>query len=233
MKRLPSSSAPTASSQVRYIPIDWEGEMQAPPDFPEIPATIEIPIHAASAAVMSGLNGMMREGVERFEDYRSGKLDDKQYTYRIVSRGSQEAVKSGVRTVTALTLAEGAKRMITRRFGQVLLGRLIRYNVINAVAFGLIDQGSDTFKLYRGELSSEQYKVKSVENAGGTSGAIGGAAAGALLGSVVPGIGTAAGMMLGMLGAMGGAAVGKSLGQQWFEEQKAGDSPTGEKPPEK
>jgi hypothetical protein len=219
MKRLPSSSS-VSSSKVRYVPIEWEGQMQAPPDIPEIPATVEIPIHAVSAAVMSGLNGMMREGVERYEDYRSGKLDDKQYTYRIVSKGSQAAVTSGARTVTALTLAEGAKRMITRRFGQVLVGRLIRYNVINAVAFGIIDQGTDTFKLYRGQMSSEQYKVKSVENAGGTSGAIGGAAAGALLGSVVPGIGIAAGMMLGMLGAMGGAAVGKSLGQQWFEAKK-------------
>ena len=225
MKRLPSSSAPSSfsSSKIRYIPIEWEGELQAPPDFPEIPATVEIPMHAVSAAVMSGFHGMMREGVECYPDYRNGKLDDKQYTYRIVSRGSQDALKSGVRTVTALTLAEGAKRVITKRFGHVLVGRLIRYNVINAIAFGIIDQGSNTFKLYQGQMTSGQYKVKSVENAGGTSGAISGAAAGALLGSVVPGIGTAAGMMLGMLGAMGGAAVGKSLGEQWFDPQPEED----------
>ena len=213
-------------SLTRHIPIEWEGQ-----DLPEIPDQLpigaDILFRACADALSSGLNGMAKAGSEHYDDWRAGKIDEKQFTYRLVRQGSQAALKGGARTGAALVLSEGAKRAIARRWGQAVLRRLTRYNVLTAVAFGLVDQGTHTYKLYTGEMDQTAYKVKSAENAGGTGGAIAGATAGAMLGSVVPGLGTGAGAlmgyMMGVLGAIGGANLGRSLGEEWFGPVQTGD----------
>ncbi len=187
---------------------------------PELPIAADIGINAAVAAVMSGLNEMMREGGKSIEDFRAGKIDEKQFTYRLVHKATEAATRNGIRTGSALVMSEGAKKVLTKAFGKALVKRLSRYNLITAICFGMVDQGRHTLDLANGKMDTREYKVKSVENVGGTGGAISGATAGAVLGSVVPGLGTAAGGMLGymmgMLGAMGGGALGRSLGEKWF-----------------
>lgn len=214
------------SSEVFFLPVEILDT--PPPTEPDLPIMADIGINAAVAAVMSGLNEMMREGGRSMEDWRSGKIDEKQFTYRLIHKSTEAAKRNGIRTGSALVLSEGSKKVLTKLFGKALVKRISRYNLISAICFGLVDQGRHTFELYQGKMDSREYKVKSVENAGGTGGAISGATAGAILGSVVPGLGTAAGGMLGymmaMLGAMGGGALGRSLGEKWFPGDDDGDS---------
>lgn len=213
--------------EYREIPIEWKGMDDLPgvPPHLQIPATIAI--EACASAVTGGIREMMQAGQDGFTAYREGKIDEAEYTHQVVSKGTTAALKQGARTAAALTLSEGAKQVIARRWGQAVLRRLTRYNVVGAVAFGLIDQGTDTYRLVRGDLPLRDYKIKSVENVGGTGGAISGAAAGAILGSVVPGLGTGmgamVGYMMGVLGAMGGASLGRSIGEHLFgDEAKPG-----------
>ncbi|WNJ19965.1 hypothetical protein [Pontibacter sp. G13] len=214
----------TPSSSPIHIPIIWEG-MDDQPDGIEIPIAADIGIRAALEFVISGVNGMLKEGALKYDDFKDGKLDEKQFTYRVVSKGTESAVIGGIRTASALTLSEGAKRAILRVWGPKALLRLTRFNVVTSVAYGVVNQGLHTFHLYNGKLTDQQYKVKSAENIGSTGGAIGGAAAGAMLGSVVPGMGTAmgavVGMMLAMMGAAGGAALGKEMGEEYFLDKPA------------
>lgn len=207
----------------KSIAIDWEGQNDPPVELPEIPLALDISLQACTSAFISGMDSMMKEGAKSFDDFRSGKIDEKQYTYRVVSKGTQGAFKSGAKTVTALSLKEGVK-VVSKRFGGEMLKRFARSNAMTAIAYGIVDQGADTIGFYGGTLSEKDYKINTVENVGRTGGAISGAAAGAMLGSVVPGLGTGAGAliggMMGMLGSMGGAVMGKSLGESWFEEEE-------------
>ncbi|MEM7370932.1 MAG: hypothetical protein AAF587_20120 [Bacteroidota bacterium] len=215
-------------NQPIFVPIDWEGSKQNPPEYPELPSipiSADILLKAVADAFGSGMNGMMKEGIESFQDFRKGKIDEKQYTYRVVYKGTQAAVKGGSRTAAALGLSEGAKRLIVKKFGEEALRRLGKYNFVTSMAFGIIDQGTHTYQYANGQLPARDFKIKSVENVGGTGGAISGAAAGAMIGSAFPGLGTVAGAMLGyafaVMGAMSGASLGKSLGEQWFPDPSA------------
>jgi phage tail tape-measure protein len=188
-------------------------------ELPGIPLGLDIGLQACASAIVSGINSMAKEGGKSLEDYRSGKIDQKQYTYRVIHKGTEGAMKGGARTASGLALSEGAKHFIGKKFGQEVLKRLSRHNALTAVAFFVVDQSADTFKLYTGKIDSAKYKVNTAENLGTTGGAIGGAAAGAMIGSVVPGMGTAFGAMIGgMFGAMSGAASGKTLGEALFIE---------------
>ncbi|MEL6132595.1 MAG: hypothetical protein AAFR59_04435 [Bacteroidota bacterium] len=214
-------------SRLYILPVAWEGQDQ-PPE-PQIPVIIEIPLNAAVAALSAGINGMMREGGRSLEEFQNGKLNEAQFTYRIIQKGTQEAVKGGVRTAAALTLVEGVKAYVVKKWGQEALKRLMRNNFLGSMAFGLVDQTSHTLSLANGKITYRDYKVKSIENAGSVGGAIGGAAAGAMLGSVVPGLGTTFGAMVGymfsMFGAMSGGSLGKNLGEEWFpDENKQNES---------
>lgn len=216
------------------IEIEWE-KLDEQPVTPELPFIADLGINAASAAVMSGLNAMMKEGGQSMEDWRSGKIDETQFTYRIIHKGTNAAVKNGTRTGSALLLNEGVSRTIVKVWGKALLKRLNRYNSITAICFGLVDQTTHTVQWYQGELDGREYKIKSVENVGSTGGAISGAAAGAMVGSVVPGLGTGSGALLGYLfatfGAMSGAKFGRSLGEKWFPgDDDDPDKPSGSRP---
>jgi hypothetical protein len=220
---------PSEVPQPLYIQIEGS---DPPPVEEDIPVLADIGINAVAAAMMSGLNEMVKEGGRSFEAYRDGKISEKQFTYRLVHKGSNAAVKNGVRTGSALVLSEASKKTLTKLFGKAVVKRLSRYNVMTAVCFGLVDQGRHTIELAQGKMDGRIYKIKSVENAGGTGGAIGGAAAGVAIGSVVPGLGTAAGGMIGytmgMLGAMSGGALGRSLGEKWFPgDDDDPDAPAG------
>jgi len=209
----------THRSSPMEVHIDWE-KLDNPGLPDQLPILADIGLNAASAAVMSGLSSLMREGGQNLEEWRAGKIDEKQFTYRMVHKATDAAVTNGVRTGSALVLSEGAKKAILKLWGQAVLKRATRYNALTAICFGLVDQSKHTYQLAKGTLDKRQYKIKSVENVGGTGGAISGAAAGAVLGSVVPGLGTGAGAMLGylmaMFGASSGAAMGKNLGEKWF-----------------
>ncbi len=220
----PSNSSDTYI-KVKWVPITWEGAEEPELPFPkewEVP--LNIGMNAAISAVMTGFDKMIKEGGKSFEEYQAGKIDSKQFTYRIVHKGTQAAVKGGVRTGAALGLAEGAKQVILRKWGEEVLRKVNRRNLVGALAFAMVDQTGHTYAWYKGQLTLREYKIKSIENIGSTGGAMGGAAAGAMLGSVIPGAGTAMGAMLGYMlasfGAMGGASVGKQLGEDWFPEQE-------------
>ncbi len=208
--------------KIYFVPIEWEG--QDAPDTPEIPILIEIPISAASAALITGVQAMLQEGSRSMGEWQSGKIDEKQFTYRVVHKASQGALKGGGRTLGALGLSEGIRKAVAHKWGEHIARRLTRYNLLGSVCFGIVDQTGDTFKWVNGKLTLRDYKVKSVENVGGTGGAIGGAALGSMLGSIVPGLGTGTGALIGgmlsMMGAMGGASLGKSIGEEWFPQEE-------------
>ena len=208
-------------SRIYILPVDWEGQDQ-PPE-PQIPMIIEIPLNAVVAAISAGINGMMREGGKSLEEFQKGKLSEAQFTYRVIQKGTQEAMKGGARTAAALTFVEGVKYYVAKKWGQEALKRLMRNNFLGSMAFGLVDQTSHTLSLANGKLTYRDYKVKSIENAGSVGGAIAGASAGAMLGSVVPGLGTTFGFMVGymfsMFGAMSGGSLGKNLGEEWFPDE--------------
>lgn len=223
-----------------FVPIEWEHKSYDAPELPDeiqLPLSADIALRAAAEAFSSLMNGMMKEGIESFHEYKQGKIDQKQYTYRVVKKGTQAAVKGGTRTAAALSLSEGARRLIAKKFGQEVVKRFGKYNVLTSVAFGLVDQGTNTYKLFNGQLPERDYKIKSVENVGGTGGAISGAAAGAVIGSAFPGMGTAFGAMLGyafaVMGAMSGASLGKTLGEQIFPDPAAPVTPNIENDPPK
>lgn len=203
---------------LRNIPIIWEGE--TPPETPEFPPALEIGAQAVSSAILGGINGMLKEGMANFQDLQDGRLDQKQFTYRLVRKGSQMAMQQGSKAVAALTMRQGliyaARKIGARR----LLG-IARNHAMVSVCYGIVDQGVDTYKFYQGELDSPQYKVQTSQNVGSTGGAIGGAAIGAVMGSAIPGFGTLAGAFLGMVGAAGGASLGKSMGEKWFLEEQS------------
>lgn len=209
---------------LRNIPIAWEGE--APPEVPEFPPAMEIGAQAVSSAILGGINGMLKEGMTNFQDLQEGKLDQKQFTYRIVRKGSQAAFQGGSKAVAALTMRQGFIYAAKKIGSKSLLGIARRHTMVS-ICYGIVDQGIDTVKYYRGDLDSTGFKIQTSENVGSTGGAIGGAALGAAVGSVVPGLGTMAGALLGMLGAASGASVGKSVGEKWFGEENNVENPPG------
>ncbi|MDX1908824.1 MAG: hypothetical protein SF053_17440 [Bacteroidia bacterium] len=218
-------------SQKMQIPITWQNEPE-PPQLPQVPVSVDIALGAFYSAVSSGLNGMMSEGMDQFENLRTGKLNEKQYTYRILHRGTRDAFRNGTRTAVALTVNEGVKRLVARHLGWKTVGRMTRHNALISVIFGVVDQTSATHQYLDGKMDERKYKITTFENVGSTSGAIGGAAAGAMLGSVIPGLGTAAGAMAGMVlsmwGATTGAALARSVGENLFPDQQQASGNTSE-----
>lgn len=213
---------------LRNIPILWEGE--TPPETPEFPPALEIGAQAVSSAILGGINGMLKEGMANIQDLQDGRLDQKQFTYRLVRKGSQTAIQQGAKAVSALTMRQGLI-YAARKIGIRRLVQMSRSHTMLSVCYGIVDQGIDTFKYYQGDLDSTQYKIQTSQNVGATSGAIGGAAIGAVMGSAIPGIGTLAGACLGMIGSAGGASVGKSVGERWFQDE-SDDGSTQDSPQE-
>lgn len=179
-----------------------------PPEQNPIPDAINIPIMGA----LDGITGMIREGIVCFDEYRGGKITQSEVIDRVYSKG----VLYGTRTFAALSFKEGAK-VVTQKLGTEWLKRLSRSNAMTSIAYGLVDQGIDTYKWKNGNLNEVQYKVSTVKNVGSTGGAIGGMVVGTMIGSVVPGPGTMLGAMIGgMLGGMYGAQGGQNVGEVVF-----------------
>lgn len=229
-----SSSKFPAPKKALYVPIAWEGENDAPQPIP-LPPAMDIAISAGSNALLGGINGMIKEVTISYPEYKSGKIDQKQFTYRVMTKGGQTAAKSGGKTVVALSLKEGVKAM-AQKIGSEGFKRFAKSGSMTMIAFGIVDQSADTYKFYKGEITETQYKINTSENIGGTGGAIGGAAVGAMLGSVIPGLGTSVGFILGgvmgMLGQSSGASFGKSLGESIFLEGGTEDDTPSEPPVE-
>ena len=182
--------------------------------FSNEPPTEEIPLGASIAisGVIDGITGMIREGVYGFEDFRSGKITESELIDRVYDKG----VFSGSRTAGALSLREAFK-LAGKKLGNETLKRITRSHAMTSVAFGLVDQGIDTYKYKTGSIDDRQYKVSTVKNVGTTSGSIGGIAVGSMIGSAVPVVGTLVGGMLGgMIGGMYGGQGGQNLGEAIF-----------------
>ncbi|MEL6191641.1 MAG: glycine zipper domain-containing protein [Bacteroidota bacterium] len=178
-----------------------------------------IAVQAFTNAIISGISDMAKEGNLKLDEWEDGKINGSEYVVKVVGKGLKSASFSGSKTVAALSIKEVAK-FVTNRLGKETLKRFARSNTMTAVAFGMVDQGVDTFKYVKGDIGSKQYKVSTLQNLGSAGGAVGGAATGAALGSAVPGLGTVLGAAIGtMLGSYGGSIMGKSLGEDFFEEE--------------
>lgn len=223
MQQQPSKNLSKQTIKVMWVPIAGDGDDSSPFPFPvewEIP--VNIGLNAAITAVMTGFDTMVKEGAKSFEEFQEGKLDKMQFTYRMVHKGTQAAVKTGVRTGAGLTLSESTRYLIIKKWGEQAFRRLNKFNLVSALAFACVDQSTHTYNWYKGNLTLRDYKIKSLENIGSTGGVLGGAAVWAMVGSVVPG-GTAFGVllmyMLGVFGASSGASIGKQIGEEMFPEE--------------
>ena len=96
------------------------------------------------------------------------------------------------------------------------LSKLLRGNVVTAIATTAVLSSMDFVRMFNGKMSGAQLfknvTVTASGVAGGTAGWFGGAAAGAAIGSLAPGPGTAIGAFIGgLLGSLGvGAAASKT-----------------------
>ena len=177
---------------------------------------------AVVSAVVSGINGMVKEGQECMNKLNEGEMDNKEMVVRIVRTGGKNAATAGAKAAMAVSIKEGV-RAISRRVGWRQLWRVsIKYNnAFTAIAFGMVDQGFSTYKWVNGKLSDREFKIDTLQNMGAASGSIGGAATGAAIGSIVPGVGTTMGAVMGAyLGSQGGSSGGKKLGEDWFPEEE-------------
>lgn len=228
---LPLSSAPSASGATPHS----LGANKLPQQFLVSEAVdaaidkglvVEIGQTAVVQAIVSGVDGMVREGSAHMDAFKKGEIEGTEIAVKVIRTGAQKAAAGGAKTAMALGLKEGV-REISKRMGWRGLWRAsIRHShVFTAVAFGVIDQGWSTVKWANGQIDGKAYQLDTAQNLGATGGAIGGAAAGAMLGSVIPGVGTTLGTVLGAyLGSHGGSIGGRSFLEKWMEEENQGKS---------
>ncbi len=159
---------------------------------------------AANAAAVSALFALVSETFGSYDAYKKGEISGAQYGKRITKSGAGQAVKSGIKTASALAIKEGTKQ-IAKASGKTALKRMAGGTFVTTIAFGIVEQASDTIAYASGKIDKKTYKKNSAHTAGSTGGAAAGAAAGAAIGSVVPGAGTVIGATLGgILGSIGG-----------------------------
>lgn len=90
----------------------------------------------------------------------------------------------------------------------------------------------EAVRLRAGEITAEQFRVRTSGHFGSSAGIILGAAAGAACGSLVPGIGNIAGAFAGgVIGAMSGEELGRATASL-LEPKIVKDPPADEKKPE-
>lgn len=218
--------------KVRVVPIDWidvaEGKVNLMDDPPFTPGQMVI-ANSIVSALLAGMNGLAAEIQEHFEAFARGEISGTEYAAKVAQAGSQKAALGGGKAAAAFTLQELVK-VLSDKMGKAAFRRFARSNVMTLIAFGVVDQGIDTYKYYQGELKVRDYQINSVANVGSACGAASGGAIGAMLGSFVPGIGTLLGATFGSyFGSYGGTMAGRSLGEQWFENPEAKEDDT---PPE-
>ncbi len=183
---------------------------------------IEIGETAAVSAVMSGINGMVKEGQDNMVKLQNGEIGGRELTVKVIRTGAKDAATGGAKAALALSVKEGI-RAISKRMGWRGLWRLsIKHShAFTAVAFGMVDQGWCTVRWMNGDLQDKDFGIDTFQNIGATSGAIGGAATGAALGSVIPGVGTTVGAILGAyLGSHSGSQGGRAIGVQIFDPKE-------------
>lgn len=183
---------------------------------------------ALTIAILNAVNTIGREGYERYEAYNEGEITMGEFAGTVAQKGAKSAAISGTKTIAALYLREGLEEL-AKRIGKNSFRRFANSYSGTAVAFGIVDQGYDTYRWVGGQISDREYKVSSVQNAGATGGAIGGSIAGAAIGSVVPFLGTGIGAIIGgLFGGYGGAGAGRDWGEKLFEPEP--QSPSGNTP---
>ncbi len=207
---------------VRYIPIQWEGE-HGVAWLPQ-----DVLMNAAISAAISGMESMAKEGQAHFQSLKSGDMKGPEFAGKILQKGAQKAAGSGSRVLAAYAVKQGMERVGKRLTGKLLLRGMnpfLRSNAMWSVAFGLVDQGVNTYQLATGGLNQRDYQVKSTQTAGATGGAVGGGIVGAMIGNVLlPGAGGLLGMLFGsMLGEKTGSAGGQLMGEKLFPKKETSE----------
>ncbi len=223
------STASVSPTQKRIINIEISEDLAK--GISSASAANDIAIQALTNALATGIAEMTKEGNVQLDELEDGNINSKEFVVKVFHRGASSALKSGAKTTAALTIRKTAE-VVGRRLGLDIAKRIGRHT-FTAIAFGIVDQGTDTYLYFSGQLKERDYKVNTTQNVGSVSGA----ALGAVVGSAVPGAGTAFGSMLGgMLGSYWGAVLGKSVGEDFFgkgdEEQILEDDKYSENNPE-
>lgn len=178
-----------------------------------------IAIQALTSAIATGVTEMTKEGNMQLDEWEDGNINGKEFTVRVVKKGAATAAKSGGKTLAALTLREGVNA-IGKKFGKDIAKRLGNHT-FTAIAFGIVEQGSDTILWMNGQLNVNEYKV----NTAGNVGSVSGAAVGAVLGAAIP-VPVLGSLLGSMLGGHWGNVMGRSIGQSFFipEQHNAGET---------
>lgn len=167
----------------------------------------DIAMAALGSALANGIAEMTKEGNVQLDELEDGNIDSKEFMVKVVQRGAESAAKSGAKTMAALSLKEAAK-VVGKKLGKDIVKR-IGPHTFTAIAYGIVEQGTDTYLYVSGKIQVKEYKVNTAQNVG----SVGGAAVGAVLGSAIP---VAGSLLGGMLGGYWGAILGKSLGEDFF-----------------
>ena len=176
---------------------------------------------ATVQAIIYGLDGMYKAGVEHSPSYKKGDIGTSELVVKVVWTGGNRAAIGGAKTALALGLKEGIREVSKRMGWRTLWKASIKHSsVFTAVAYGVVDQSWSTLKYASGSLSNKDFKIESWQNLGSTGGAIGGAATGAAIGSIIPGIGTTVGAVMGgLLGSHGGSVSGRAMAEKYYEDE--------------
>jgi len=162
---------------------------------------------ALGAAKFGAATSAAFSSYRAISSYKRGDMSGSEALKSVVVESAKGAGKAAAKRGAALAVKEGIKT------GSKALGKnALKGNVATAVAFGVVEQGIDTFKYFTGDIDGEEYKKRSAGNVGSTGGAIAGASAGAAIGSVVPVVGTVIGAGIGgFIGSIGGGKLLKSI----------------------
>jgi hypothetical protein len=127
-------------------------------------------------------------------------------------RPATQALVARMGSETTRWLAAGSGRDLAGSAANNYVGKLMRGNVVAAIATTVVMSTADLFRMFEGRISFAQLFKNVASTAagvtGGMSGASAGAAQGAAWGSAIPGPGTLIGMVVGgLLGGLAGGTV--------------------------
>lgn len=206
--------------KVLFVPIEWsDGTMTNNPGQPEIPPALGVGLNAAISALLAGIQGMVNTARDNFDSVYQGDMAKVEYVGQVVKAGTEKATVGGTKAAAAFSLQEGMK-LVTNKLGSEFLKKAVRSNAMTMIAFGIVDQTTDTYKYFNNQIDLRQYKIQSAANAGSAGGSIAGGAMGAVIGSAVPGLGTIMGGFIGsILGSSGAANAAKTFAEDYFPKE--------------